>query len=121
MLILISQVLDLMFDWLSYLPPQCSQPLLLGMRVDVCPNHERHDIEERDPCILREKFLGKRQCQGRGDPTDFHDWHEPSSDSGAHLMECPGASDDCHRDEVDGILNGRNLANIFRQHDCSPH
>ena len=60
----VSQVPNVIFGWISYLPPQRSQPLLLGMRIDVCPNHKRHDIEEGNPRMLGQEFLGKRQCQG---------------------------------------------------------
>lgn len=66
------------------------------MCIDVCPNHERHDVEERDPGMLGQELLGKRQCQWRGDPADLHDWHETGLDGGSDLVECPGTGDDCH-------------------------
>lgn len=51
--------------------------------------------------MLGEELLGKRQGQRRGDPADLHDGHEPGPDGGSHLMECSGAGDDCHRNQID--------------------
>ena len=37
---------------ISYLLPQCHQPLLLGMRIDVRTNNKGDDVEERNPRLL---------------------------------------------------------------------
>lgn len=47
----------------TYLLPQSSQPLLLGVRIDVCADNKRYKIEERDPSVLGQELLGKRQGQ----------------------------------------------------------
>ncbi len=46
----------------TYLLPQSSQSLLLGMSVDVGANHKRNDVEKRYPCMLRQELLRKCQC-----------------------------------------------------------
>lgn len=47
----------------TYLLPQSSQPLFLGMRIDVCTDNKRYKVEERDPGVLGQELLGKRQRQ----------------------------------------------------------
>ena len=102
--IIVTRVIDS-----AYLPPQSLKPLLLRLRIDPGADDERNDIEERHPSLLRQEFLGKRQCQGGDNPADFHDWHEAGSDSRSDLVEGPGASDDGHGGEVDCVLDGCNL------------
>lgn len=53
----------LYFASTTYLLPQSSQPLLLGVRIDVCADNKRYEIEERDPSVLGQELLGKRQRQ----------------------------------------------------------
>ena len=80
----------------TYLPPQSSQPLLLGVGINVCTDHERDEIEEGNPSVLGQELLGKRQSQWRRNPADLHDRHEAGPDSSSDLVEGPRASDDSH-------------------------
>ena len=89
----------------AYLPPQSLESLLLRLRVNPGANDKGHEIEKRYPSLLRQELLGKRQCQGRYDPADFHDGHEASSDGRSDLVEGPGTGDDGHGGEVDCILD----------------
>lgn len=79
------------------------------MCIDISPDEEGDNVEERHPSVFGKEFLGKGQRDGRGDPADFHDGHEASADGGADLVEGAGAGDDGHRGEIDGVLNGRDL------------
>ncbi len=88
------------------LPPQCSKSLLLRVRVNVGTEHEGNGIEERHPSLLRQELLGKSQSEWGGDPANFHDWQESSSNCGPNLMDGPCTCNDGHRDKVDAILNG---------------
>lgn len=94
---------------LRVLPPQGLQPLLLRVRVDVGPDHEADEVEERHPCFLRQESLGEGQGNGRRDPADLHDRHEPGADRRADLVEGTRAGDDRHAEEVDGVLDGCDL------------
>ena len=91
------------------LPPQCSESLLLGVRVDVCTNYKRNHVEEWHPSLLREEGLGKRERDGRCDPADAHDWPESGLDSRLDLMESPRAGNDGHGDKIDCVLDRGNL------------
>ena len=93
----------------AHLPPQSSQPLLLGVRVNVGADHECHDVEERYPSLLGKELLGKRQRDWRSDPADLHDWHEAGPDGGTDLVEGPSSGDDGHGSQIDGVLDGCNL------------
>ena len=90
-------------------PPQRRQPLLLRVRVDVRPNHERDDVEKGDPDLLRQELLRKGQRDRRRDPRHLHHGHEAGADGGADLVEGSGAGDEGHGDEIDGVLDGREL------------
>ena len=57
------------------------------MRIDICANEERHEVEEWHPQVVGQKLLGEREGDGAGDPADFHDGHEACADGGADLME----------------------------------
>lgn len=102
----------------AYLPPQRLKPLLLRLRVDPGANDKGNDIEEWHPSVLRQELLGKGQCQGRDDPTDFHDWHEAGSDRRSDLVEGPSAGNDGHGSEVDCVLDGCDLR-IAQCQSCS--
>jgi hypothetical protein len=91
------------------LSPESSEPLLLGVCVDVCADDEADDVEEGHPCRLGEELLGERQRDGRDDPADLHDGPEAGLDGGADLVKCPGACDEGHGDEVHAVLDGRDL------------
>jgi hypothetical protein len=91
------------------LSPQSSEPLLLGVCVDVCTDDESDDVEEGHPCGLGEELLGKGQRDGGDDPADFHDRPEASLDSRADLVERTGACDERHGDEVYAVLDGGDL------------
>jgi hypothetical protein len=91
------------------LPPQGSEPLLLGVCVDVCADDEADDVEEGHPCGLGEELLGKGQRDGRDDPADLHDGPEAGLDGGTDLVERTGARDERHGDEVHAVLDGRDL------------
>ena len=81
----------------THLLPQSSKPLLLGMGIDVGPNAEGYDVEERNPSLFGQEFLGKCQCQWGGDPADAHDGPETGAHGGADLVPGAGAGDDGHR------------------------
>ena len=89
----------------SYLFPQSGQPLLLGMRVDVCSDHKRNNIEERHPSLFGQEFLGKRKGQWRGNPANLHDRHETGPDRSSYLMECSRAGYYSHGGKVYRILD----------------
>ena len=89
----------------TYLSPQSSQPLLLGVRIDICSDDERDDVEEWHPSVLRQELLRKRQSQRRCNPADLHDRHEACLDRSPDLMEGPRASNDSHRSEVHAVLD----------------
>ena len=88
------------------LSPQSREPLLLGVRVDVCTNDESNDIEEWHPSMLGKEFLGERQGNRRYDPAHLHDGHEAGLDGGLDLVVGAGAGDQGHGHEVDGVLDG---------------
>ena len=81
---------------MHYLSPQSLQSFLLCLRVDPCPNNEGDDVEEWYPRMLGQELLSERQSQWGGNPADFHDGHESSSDSSSNLMEGPGAGNHSH-------------------------
>jgi hypothetical protein len=91
------------------LSPQSSEPLLLGVCVDVGTDDETDDVEEGHPSALWEELLGKGQRDGRDDPADLHDRPEASLDSRADLVECTGTRDERHRNEVYAVLDGGDL------------
>jgi hypothetical protein len=91
------------------LSSQSSEPLLLGVCVDVCADNEADNVEEWDPGDLWEELLGKRQRDGGNDPADLHDGPETSLDSSADLVEGTGACNERHGDEVDAVLDGGDL------------
>lgn len=91
------------------LSPESSEPLLLGMRIDVCTDDESNDVEEGNPSGFREELLGKGERDGRDDPADLHDGPETSLDGRLDLVESSGACDDGHGDEVDAVLNRGDL------------
>lgn len=59
--------------------------------------------------MLREEFLGECQGQRGGDPADLHDGQEAGLHGGLNLVECSRTGYDCHRGEVDGILDWGDL------------
>jgi hypothetical protein len=94
------------------LSPQSSEPLLLGVRVDVCADDEANDVEKGHPGGLGQELLGKSQRDGGDDPADLHDGPETSLDGCADLVECTGAGNEGHRDEVDAVLDGGDLGRV---------
>jgi hypothetical protein len=94
------------------LSPQCSEPLLLGVRVDVCAYDKSDDVEEGHPSRLGQELLRKSQRDGGDDPADLHDGPEACLDGCAHLVECAGASDQGHGDQVDAVLDGGDLGTL---------
>ena len=91
----------------SYPLPQCFEPLLLGMRIYVSANDERQNIEERNPSLLRQELLRKRQRQRARNPADAHDGPETRADRSTDLMPSTRASDEGHAGKVDGVLDRR--------------
>ncbi len=90
----------------TYLLPQCIEPLLLSMCVNVGADHKGDDVEEGNPCLLRQEFLGKRQCQRRCNPADLHDGHETCPNRGSDLVKGSCTGDDSHRGKVHRVLYG---------------
>ena len=91
---------------------QSFEALLLGVSVDVGSNEETDDVEERHPGVLGEELLGEGQSQRRSDPADLHDGHETSADGRANLVEGARASNNGHRAQVDGVLDGGDLSTM---------
>ena len=91
------------------LPPQGCQPLLLRVGVDVRADDKGDDVEERHPHLLGQELLSKGQGDRGRDPRDLHDGHEAGADRRPDLVEGLCAGDDGHRDEVDGVLDWRDL------------
>ena len=77
------------------------------MSVDIGADNKGNNVEERNPSLFRQEFLGERQCQGRCNPADFHNGHEASFDRGSDLVEGPSASNHGHRRQIDSILYRR--------------
>jgi hypothetical protein len=79
------------------------------VRIDICSNDESDNVEERHPDVLWEELL----CEGQGDrgndPADLHHRHETSLDGCAYLVESARAGNDGHGNEVDCVLDGRDL------------
>lgn len=92
---------------------QGCKTLLLGDRVDVCAEDERHKVEERHPGVFGQELLREGQADGRGDPADLHDLPEAHPDGCSHLVVCPSTSDEGHSSEIHGILNRRNLLAVL--------
>jgi hypothetical protein len=92
------------------LSPQRREPLLLGVRIDVCSNDECDNVEEWNPGLLWEELLGKREADGRGDPADLHDGPEAGLDGRSNLVEGARTGDDGHSNEVNAVLDRRNLS-----------
>ena len=82
------------------------------MGIDVRPNDEANDVEERNPSLLREELLRKGKRDRRCDPADAHDGPEAGADGRAHLMPGACTRDEGHRREVDGVLDWRDLGNL---------
>ncbi len=80
------------------LSPEGSEPLLLGVCVDVGADDEADDVEEGHPGALWEELLGKGKRDGRDDPADLHDGPEACPDSRPDLVECPGTCNQGHGD-----------------------
>ena len=78
------------------LSPQSLQPLLLRVSVDVRPDDEADEVEERHPRLLRKERLRKSKREWRSDPRDLHHRHEACADRSADLVEVPGTSDNGH-------------------------
>ena len=93
----------------AYLLPQSLKPLPLRRRIDPRPDHKGSDVEEWYLSLLQRKILRERQRQGRGDPGDFHDRHEPGSDGRADLVEGSRTGEDGHGGKVDRVLDRGNL------------
>jgi len=91
------------------LSPKGSEPLFLGMGVDVCADDEANNVEEGHPCVLGQELLGKGQRYGRNNPADLHDGPEACLDRSLDLVECAGASNECHGGQVDAVLDRRDL------------
>lgn len=79
------------------------------MGIDVCTDDETNNVEEGHPGGFREELLGKGQRDGRDNPADLHDGPEACLDGGPHLVESARAGNEGHGDEVDAVLDGRNL------------
>lgn len=79
------------------------------MRIDIRADDKSDDVEKRHPGVLGQELLREREGEWGGDPADFHDGHEAGTDGGADLVEGTGAGDEGHGDEVDCILDGRDL------------
>lgn len=84
-----------------------AQLLLFG--VDVGANEESDEVKERDPGLLGEELLREGEAEGRRYPAHLHDWHEAGPPRGVDLVDVPGPGDNGHGNEVDAVLDGRNL------------
>lgn len=89
---------------------QGGETLLLGEGVDVSANDKGDQVEEGNPELVREELLGKGQADGRGEPRDAHDSPEADLDGGANLVERTSAGNESHGDQVDAVLDRRNLS-----------
>jgi hypothetical protein len=89
------------------------ESLLLRNGVDVGADDEADQIEEGNPQVLGEELLGEGEADGRDDPGDLHDLPEAHADGGADLVECAGASDEGHGDEIDHILDRCDLGALL--------
>lgn len=96
-----------------------SKTLLLGHGVDVGPNDEGDNIEEWHPKLIGQELLSKGKADGGCDPRDAHDSPEADLDRCANLVIGAGASDQSHGDQVNAVLNRRNLKTGNRPNDVS--
>ena len=79
------------------------------MRIDVGADDETDNVEEGHPGGLGQELLGECQRDGRDDPADLHDRPETGPDGRLDLVEGASARDEGHGDEVDAVLDGRDL------------
>lgn len=79
------------------------------MRIDVCADDKTDDVEEGHPGGLGQELLSECQRDGRNDPADLHYRPETSLDRRLDLMEGTGTRDKGHGDEVDTVLDRRDL------------
>lgn len=84
------------------------------MGVDVGADDETDDVEEGHPGGLGEELLGECQRDGGDDPADLHDRPEAGLDRGLDLVEGARTGDKGHGDEVDAVLDGRDLGRVRR-------
>ena len=96
------------------------QTLLLGVGVDIGPNHKAHDVEERHPGVLGKELLRKGKGQRRSDPANLHDGHEASAHGSADLVDGARPGDNGHGGEVDGVLDGGDLNGLHISICCNP-
>jgi hypothetical protein len=79
------------------------------MRIDVGADDETDNVEEGHPSALGQELLGECQRNGRDDPADLHDRPETGLDRRLDLVEGASAGDEGHGDEVNAVLDGRDL------------
>lgn len=79
------------------------------MGIDIGSNEESNDVEEGHPHVFRQELLSKGEGQGRGNPADLHDRHEPSLDGRTDLVDVARTGDYGHRGQVDAVLDGGDL------------
>jgi len=83
-------------------------PLLLGEGVDIGSNDETNEVKEWDPSMRWQEPLCKGQSDRAGNPADFHNWEESSSDHCLNILLLSGTSNNGHTGEVDHVLDGCN-------------
>lgn len=88
---------------------QGGEALFLGDGVDVGADDEGHEVEEGHPGLLGQELLGEGQADGRRDPAHAHHFPEAGPDGGLDLVEVLGTGDERHGDQVDAVLDGRDL------------
>lgn len=85
------------------------KPLLLGDSVDVGADNECDEVEEGNPEVVGEELLRESKADGRGNPANLHDLPESHTNSGLDLVKGLRASNQGHGNEVNAVLDRRNL------------
>ena len=88
---------------------ESGKALLLRERVDIRPDDEGDEVEERHPGVLGQELLRKGEAQRRCDPADLCDGPKARFPGGMDLVDGLGAGDDGHRDQIHCVLDRRNL------------
>lgn len=87
-----------------------SETLPLSHSVDIRSDDEGDDVEEGYPELIWEEFLRKGQADWRRDPRHAHDSPKADLDGRSHLVVCASTGNEGHGDQVDAVLNRRNLS-----------
>lgn len=82
------------------------------MRIDICADDKSDKVEEWNPSLLWEESLSEGQADGGSNPANSHYWPETGLYGGLYLVESPSTGNDGHCNEIDRVLDRRNLYSL---------